>query len=286
YLTPLALLGVALSVLARRALLSLVAVMVVVLTVAVQAPWYYFGGPADVSEHATIRVLSSNLRKGQANPSAFVALASESADVITVSELTPEAVAGFSRAGIDQVFPYSVLLPGAEAEGIGLWSRFPLTDATPAKNRRTDIAAARLQVPGVKLHPLIASMHLVSPLAADADSFEAWRSGIRGAKWALNDFARTTAPAAVIVAGDFNSTPDMRQFRNLVTNGYRDSVEQTGSGFAPTFPAHGWSPPLITIDHVLTRNASAMSSNTVTLPGSDHRSLLATVYVPLEPATS
>ncbi len=39
------------------------------------------------------------------------------------------------------------------------------------------------------------------------------------------------------VGGDYNSTTDMRQFRDLLTDGYHDAVEQTGSGFAPTFPA-------------------------------------------------
>ena len=72
----------------------------------------------------------------------------------------------------------------------------------------------------------------------------------------MDDFADAAGPAAVIVAGDFNSTPDMRQFRDLLTNGYRDAVEQTGAGFAPTFPSRTWHPPLITIDHVLTRQAA------------------------------
>ena len=78
----------------------------------------------------------------------------------------------------------------------------------------------------------------------------------------------------------------MRQFRDLATNGYHDAVEQTGAGFAPTFPSNKPFPPLITIDHVLTRNASASSIKTVELPGSDHRSLLATIKVPLDPTTS
>lgn len=72
----------------------------------------------------------------------------------------------------------------------------------------------------------------------------------------------------------------MRQFRDLLTNGYRDAVQQAGSGFAPTFPAGGPFPPLVTIDHVLTRNATAASLRTVTMPGSDHRAVLASVLIP------
>jgi endonuclease/exonuclease/phosphatase (EEP) superfamily protein YafD len=78
----------------------------------------------------------------------------------------------------------------------------------------------------------------------------------------------------------------MRQFRDLLTNGYRDAVEQTGAGFAPTFPSNRWYPPVITIDHILTRNASASPVGTIEVPGSDHRALLATVRVPLDPTAS
>jgi endonuclease/exonuclease/phosphatase (EEP) superfamily protein YafD len=280
-----ALAGVAMSVLCRRILLSIVAVAVVVATVAVQVPWYYFGRPADVGQHADIRVLSSNLRKGRADASSFVELAKANADVITVSELTPEEVRRFSQAGIERVFPYSVLTPAPDAGGIGLYSRFPVAASPPAKHRGT-VAAARLQVPGVRFDPLVASVHVMSPVAHDANSFGGWRIGITATKAKLDDFAEAAGPAAVIVAGDFNSTPDMRQFRDLLTNGYRDAVEQTGAGFAPTFPSRTWHPPFITIDHVLTRQAAATSIRTVYIRGSDHRALLATVEVPLDPTAS
>ena len=75
----------------------------------------------------------------------------------------------------------------------------------------------------------------------------------------------------------------MRQFRDLLNNGYRDAVEQTGSGFPPTFPSRTWHPPLLTIDHILTRNAAASSIETVYIPGSDHRALLGTIRVPVSP---
>ena len=284
YVPLVALLGLVLSAMCRRVFLSIVAVAVVAVTLAVQVPWYYFGRPADIGQHADIRVLSSNLRKGQADASSFVRLARESADVITVSELTPEEVQRFSQAGIDEVFPYSVLIPAPGAGGIGLWSRFPLAAVSPAKHRST--AVARLRVPGVRFDPLVASVHVTSPVAPLAHPFIKWRNGIDAAKAELDDFAHAAGPGTVIVAGDYNSTPDMRQFRDLLTNCYRDAVEQTGAGFAPTFPSDPWLPPLITIDHVLTRHAAAVSIRTVYVGGSDHRALLATVEVPLDPTAS
>ena len=284
YVPLVALAGLVMFVLCRRILLSIVTVAVLAVTVAVQVPWYYLGRPADVGQHADIRVLSSNLRKGQADASSFVELAKANADVITVSELTPEEVGRFSQAGIEEVFPYSVLTPAPDAGGIGLYSRFPVAGSPPAKHR--GIPTVRLRVPGVRFDPLVASVHVISPVASDADSFGSWRIGITATKAKLDDFAEAAGPAAVIVAGDFNSTPDMRQFRDLLTNGYRDAVEQTGAGFAPTFPSRTWHPPFITIDHVLTRQAAATSIRTVYIRGSDHRALLATVGVPLDPTAS
>ena len=128
--------------------------------------------------------------------------------------------------------------------------------------------------------PLLASIHVMSHVAGEANTFADWRGGMAGAKAQLNNFATDAGPAAVIIGGDYNSTPDMRQFRDLLTDGYRDAVEQTGAGFAPTFPSNTWYPPLLTIDHVLTRNAAASSIRTIEVPGSDHRALLATIEVP------
>ncbi len=284
YTTLVALLGTAILILARRVRLSIVAALITAVAVAVQVQWYYLGSPTDVGEHVDIRLLSSNLRKGQTDATAFVELAKGSADVITVSELTAEAVDLFSRAGIDDAFPHSLLVPRPGAGGIGLWSRYPLTNVT--QYRIATIAAVRLEVPDVRFDPLIASVHAMSPVAHDENSFGAWRIGIADAKAAFDDYAAIVDPAAVIVGGDFNSTPDMRQFRDLLTDGYRDAVDQIGAGFAPTFPSNTFLPPFITIDHVLTRNAAASSIRTVDVPGSDHRALLATVQVPLDPTAS
>src|SRR5258708_7335617 len=55
YVVLVTLSGLALAVLSRRILLSIVAVLVVVATAAVQVPWYYFGSSADVGRYVEIR---------------------------------------------------------------------------------------------------------------------------------------------------------------------------------------------------------------------------------------
>ena len=171
-----------------------------------------------------------------------------------------------------------MLVPAPGAGGFGLWSRFPLDVVTPMKGG--SMIAARVQIPGMRVEPVIASLHIINPLAFHGKVFEEWRSGIAAAKERMAGLADAAGPGAVVVAGDFNSTRDMRQFRDLLIGGYRDAVEQTGAGYAPTFPSYPLIPPLVTIDHVLTRNAGVSSIRTIDLPGSDHRALLAAVDLP------
>ena len=274
-----AIVGLALAIMSRRALLTIFAMFLVTATVAIQVSWYYVSHPVDLGPHADIRVLSSNLRYGRADPTAFVGLARANADVITAAELTPDAVTRFTEAGIEDAFPYSLLIPAPGAGGIGIWSRYPLTPLTTLRHRGVSMPAARVQIPGIEYDPVLASAHIMSPVSDRVNTVEDWSNGMAAAKAQLDNFAKAAGPGAVIVGGDYNSTPDMHHFRDLLTNGYNDAVEQTGSGFAPTYPSD-------TIDHALTRNAIASSIMTIDVPGSDHRSLLANISVPVDPVAT
>jgi len=277
-----ALTGLVLAVCCRRWLLAVAGVVLLVATTLVQLSWYFFGSPTPLQGSTNIRMLASNIRYGRADPDEFVHLAEREADVISVVELTPEAVDRFQQAGIERDFPYSFLKPGPGAGGIGIWSRYPIAPVTVPKHRRATMPAVRVKIPGLHDDPIVASVHVMSPVAGDTNTIAEWNQGMAAAKAQLDDFAQAAGPAAVLVGGDYNSTPNMRQFRDLLTNGYRDAVEQTGAGFGPTFRADIALPPLITIDHLLIRNAAASSVRTITITGSDHRALLASVRLPLD----
>jgi endonuclease/exonuclease/phosphatase (EEP) superfamily protein YafD len=83
-----------------------------------------------------------------------------------------------------------------------------------------------------------------------------------------------------VAAGDLNATPDIVQFRDLLVDGYADAAQQAGAGMTLTYPADRWYPPLIAIDHVLTRDAVATTADTIHISDTDHRALLVTVQVP------
>jgi len=268
----------------RRGLwLSALTFCTVVGSLAVQVSWYFLPQSSDTGKYSEMRLLVCNLRYGDADPEFFFSLARQSADIVAVSELTPAAVERFASIGIDSDFPYAVLAPEPGASGVGIYSRYPLGAFPSVRPRDYTIAAATVDLPGVAQHPVVSSLHLISPVADNTNAIAQWRRAISGSQAVLNAFAVNVGGGAVVVAGDFNSTPDMRQFRDLLSNGYQDAVQQTGSGFAPTFPSRTWHPPLLTIDHILTRNAAASSVETVYIPGSDHRALLGTIRIPVAP---
>ena len=92
------------SAITRRVAMAVVATAVVAANLAIQVPWYYFGKPPDVGEHVAVRVLSANLRLGRADVPSFVDLARASADVITLSEMTPDWLRRFYATGIRAEF--------------------------------------------------------------------------------------------------------------------------------------------------------------------------------------
>ncbi|WP_234897542.1 endonuclease/exonuclease/phosphatase family protein [Mycolicibacterium vanbaalenii] len=123
-----------------------------------------------VCEHVELRVLSSNLREGRADIASFTDLARISADVITLSELTPDWVQRFYAAGMRDDFPYSVLVPTPGAGGYGLWSRYPVEVIAPL--RGGSMVAARVDIGAVQIEPIVASVHIMNPLTFYGRAFD------------------------------------------------------------------------------------------------------------------
>ncbi|MDQ3990033.1 MAG: endonuclease/exonuclease/phosphatase family protein, partial [Actinomycetota bacterium] len=85
---------------------------------------------ADAQPDATgppLTVASANLYYGQADPHAVVDLVrAHRADVLSLQELTPDAVAALDAAGLAALLPHRVFQPDARAAGTGIASRYPL----------------------------------------------------------------------------------------------------------------------------------------------------------------
>jgi endonuclease/exonuclease/phosphatase (EEP) superfamily protein YafD len=268
--------AVVLLVLAGRWILAMVALALTVASLAVEVP-LYLGSDVAHTEGAVVRVITANLRTGLADPGYLVRSAEAQADVLAFQELTPKEVDRLSAAGLDAIFPYRWLDPRRGASGVGLWSRFPMHATRRIDGYSMAFVSARIRVAGTSIDPSVLVVHLPGPWPQPIDD---WRRDMDRLPATLDEVAEGTGGGAVVVAGDLNSTIDMRPFRGLLRNGYRDAAEQSGAGIKPTFPADWRLPPFVAIDHVLTRGCTATSLRTIKIPGSDHLGLVATVMVP------
>lgn len=244
-----------------------VTLVLIAAAVAVQIPRFI---PAKGPGGVAVRIVTANLRESRAELNSIVAAARSQADVLVLQELKPALARELSVLSSD--FPYQVLDTNDSPGGIGIWSRHRLANSVRISGYQLGMLSVTVAIPGVEIDPVVAGAHVVGPWPQPIDG---WRDEIARMRGTLDDIARSAGNGAVIVAGDFNATTDMLPFRRLLDNGYRDAP-----GFTPTFPADSAVPPLLGIDHILTRNSTASGVQAVRIPGSDHLGLAATVTIP------
>ncbi|MGE0215475.1 endonuclease/exonuclease/phosphatase family protein [Mycolicibacterium sp.] len=282
YLAVAAPIAVLLLLLGRRWLLMVLALGVTAALVWVYLPRFQAPSRSDVAA-VDVRILTANLGMGQADSAALVALAGERADIVAVQEMTQDAADGLSRAGMDAAFPYRVVVPAPLASGIGIWSRYPIVHSGRIDGYALPMIGTRVRIPGVVVDATVLSVHLAAPWPQPIDH---WRNDIGAFPETLREVGARAGAGAVIVAGDFNATADMAQFRRLLDVGYRDAAAEAGAGLVRTYPGTGAWPPLLGIDHVLIKHTSAAAADTVVVPGADHRGLLVTLRVPADMTAS
>ena len=215
-------------------------------------------------------LMSANLHFGDADPGTVVELVREhGVDVLSFQELTPDAVRGLRRAGLESILPEVVRPSAAGAEGGGLYARMPLR---PTGNVGLGDG---FRQPGARmLGPIRADLVSVHPVPpTSAEKVGRWRGALRSLPP-----AGPGGPLRFLL-GDFNATLDHAELRRVLDSGYVDAADVTGGGLSPTWQAGSWVP--ITIDHLLVDERVHVASYEVRdLPGSDHEALIAEVVVP------
>ena len=259
---------VALALLARSGRLTVAAVLPLAVCIAWIAPLFDSSAVASGAD-ADLRVATINATFGQADADAIVAMVRDhSVDVLAVEELTPGEADALHAAGLDDAMPYSEVHAEQGFTGAGLWSRQPLASSESvgglcSRAVRIDIVVAS--------EPL--AIYAVHPMAPGVIDHSVWDADMEALATLLEPH-----DGAVLVAGDFNTTRDHRSFRRLESLGFVDAADQAGAGFLPTFPEGVLPMPLVAIDHVLARDSqlSAVSVQTISIPGADHRALVVT----------
>ncbi|WP_240958883.1 endonuclease/exonuclease/phosphatase family protein [Rhodococcus sp. HNM0563] len=274
YLMVGAVVGAVVFALLRYRVATAVALLIVVAAVWIQAPRYIgesAGGGGEV-----LTVMQANVLFGEADPATVVSEVEERrVDLLTVSELTPEAVEAYAREGLDRMLPYHFVSPEPGAGGTGIWSRYPLSDEVEYDGFVMNQVSATAAVPGGGPVAVYA-FHPVPPVY----DTHVWADELSR----LQGILESAPPAVPVVVGaDFNATYDHTQYRAMLSGRLRDTAEQVGAGFLFTYPTDKRIPPLVGIDHILVAGGRATSVETVTLPGSDHRAVVAQIRLDRPP---
>jgi endonuclease/exonuclease/phosphatase (EEP) superfamily protein YafD len=152
--------------------------------------------------------------------------------------------------------------------GVALFSRFPLR-RTSIPTFGQDGVAATVEVDRLDLRVL--NVHTVG-LPDQA----AWRESFADLERYLDE-----QPFPLIAAGDFNATLWHRPRRDLLAGPLRDAHVDRGRALARSWPNQKPGPPFALLDHVLVTPMIRVDDIAErTLPGSDHRAVIADLRLP------
>ncbi len=272
---PLLLVAVAL----RARLLALLAAVVVAGHLGVVAPALGAAPlPAGARDAPRLRVVTANLYVGNPDPArSGRALRALRPDVLVVPELTAEGLAGLVASGLLEDLPFQEVGLAGRAEGVGLFSRLPLTDPAEEAVDVRLLPRGTVRVGGVAVR--ILAGHPLPPVSAWEPL---WRSNLEAL---AQEVAAVRLP--VVVAGDLNADRDHAPFRRLLDTGLRDAADERGRGLARTWPV---GLPVLQLDHVLVRDGeggrlAVLDQREARVPGSDHLAVVTDLAV-LSPGAS
>ncbi len=238
-------------------------------------PQFVGDTPAPADGATELVVMTTNLFAGAGEATEVMRVVKErEVGLLVVNEITVNTLADMEAAGVDDLLPYRIGEATSGVDGTMVFSREPL--AEPA---RLDTSFQSWQVvvgEGDAAFTLLA-VHPTAPVPpAGAQTWRAEHASL---------LAAAEAVGADLVLGDMNATSDHATMRAWRAAGWRDSLELVNAGWRPTWPSNGITPapgvhppPLIQIDHVLVGLRVAVTgSDTVEVPASDHRAVVATL---------
>jgi endonuclease/exonuclease/phosphatase (EEP) superfamily protein YafD len=220
-----------------------------------------------------LRVFDANVFAGNGRLATFAGEVRRARpDIVVLEEASPgdtavlqahHALDGLAfRAGVDREDPF----------GFSIASRFPLEEVDVRTSQGLPVLVRATVLVGGRRARLWA-VHTAAPV------------GPGGERWAhqLADLRRWLGEehGPLLVAGDLNATWGHAELRDLLRSGrLSDGAAARGSPWAMTWRRGRWLPPLVRIDHILTRGGAEVTAiRTGQGAGSDHRPLIADVAV-------
>ncbi len=154
--------ALALLLITREWWIAGLAALIVIACGLTQLPLYV--GQSAPSSATRLVMMTANLRLGQADPQALVALVrSHHVDVLTLQELTPGEVRRLTAAGLDDVLPHSSVDARWGADGSGVYSRFDLQQEPTPPGFLFALVVTQVVVPGVTAPVTVVATHMPGP---------------------------------------------------------------------------------------------------------------------------
>lgn len=225
-----------------------------------------------------LTVMTLNLWIGLADAGKVVDMVREhEVDVLSVQELSVEAVANLDAAGIGDLLPYRELRtnPAVESEGTGVYSRYPLKRNTVLEFDATfAMTGVTITVPGTAPIELLAA-HPAAPWAPS--EVPRWLADLAALPSA--DASRTR-----LIAGDFNATLDHAALREVLDRGFHDAADEVGQALHGTWKGRDGLlalAPRVALDHIFVdRRVAVESVDFGDPPGTDHLPVFAVLRLP------
>ncbi len=233
----------------------------------------------------TLTLVVANVNLGNPDLSQLISfINAENPDVVILQEITPAHVASL-RSALSVTHPHRSEALRSDAFGQAIYSRIPFQSEPQLFPQGTLLRDSRLggvvglHDPQIRttisfqgLPVIIQNLHLVPP--GDPSMLHEQRVQFAWLSDWVRSLAKSADQPAVILAGDFNSTPSSPQHAVLRAAGLVESHEQAGQGTGHTWPdiAPLSNLPGIRIDHVyLSKQLRAVQARVGPSIGSDHR---------------
>lgn len=200
-------------------------------------------------------------------------------DVVALQELSEPTATYFAEHLIEE-YPYQITHTwGTSVKGKGFLSRYPLTNERFEYNGSTYYLRAQIKFADETI--TLVNTHPSPPHYGINFNTNARSQGIDS----IMDMLATES-GAVIVLGDFNTTDQSADYRQITAE-YTDSFREVGVGLGQTFPDFSslsilrFLPVLIRIDYIFhSEHLQALSAGVWhTSGGSDHRPVVATLIL-------
>jgi len=237
----------------------------------------------DAADRAGLTVMSFNvLMGGKPASDAVDAIAAADPDLVCLQEMTADFAAAF-EARLGGRYPHRLFRPNPHAQGIGIASRYKLSDGKMDMLGLMFLPSlsASLQGPYMQVH--VACGHLIPPQAGFGQSGDLWATyrfnksrRLAQVDALLNHLDGVEAPA--IILGDMNEWPGQAAVAELTNAGFRDSCLGRHSRCGPTWPGHTLNfPATFRIDYILGRDVVFTDAAVLEAGGSDHYPVVAKI---------